>query len=145
MLSFVAPALVFFVADFARRRVAERTARCAVAATSDAAMATVLVPMPGFSNAQLTGGVVRLRHRDVSWMWHPFTIAGAADGAAIVHVFDAGGWTRAFCGLAARQPVVELEVRPYFSTDLSRFVVDAGLAQLINAKPHVLKTSCGLW
>mgnify|MGYP002831322179 CR=1 FL=1 len=71
-----------------------------VAATGDATMATVLVPMPGYAEAQLTGGVVRLRCRDVSWMWHPFTIAGAADGAAIVHVFDAGGWTRALCRLA---------------------------------------------
>ena len=53
-------------------------------------MATVLVPMPGYAEEQLTGGVVRLRCRDVSWMWHPFTIAGAADSAAVVHAFDAG-------------------------------------------------------
>ena len=111
ILAFAAPSVVFIAADSARRRVAERTARCAAAATSDATMATVLVPMPGYCEAQLTGGVVRLRCRDVSWMWHPFTIAGAADGAAIVHVFDAGGWTRALCRLAARQPVLELEVR----------------------------------
>ena len=111
ILAFAAPSVVFIAADSARRRVAERTARCAAAATSDVAMATVLVPMPGYAEAQLTGGVVRLRCRDVSWMWHPFTIAGAADGAAIVHVFDAGGWTRALCRLAARQPVLELEVR----------------------------------
>ena len=111
ILAFAAPSVVFIAADSARRRVAERTARCAVAATSDATMATVLVPMPGYAEEQLTGGVVRLRCRDVSWMWHPFTIAGAADGAAVVHVFDAGGWTRALCRLAARQPVLELEVR----------------------------------
>ena len=111
ILAFAAPSVVFVAADSARRRVAERTARCAVAATGDATMATVLVPMPGYAEEQLTGGVVRLRCRDVSWMWHPFTIAGAADGAAIVHVFSAGGWTRALCRLAARRPVVELEVR----------------------------------
>ena len=34
---------------------------------------------------------------------------------------------------------------PYFTTDPSRFVVDAGLAQLINAKPHVLKMSSTNW
>ena len=33
----------------------------------------------------------------------------------------------------------------YFTTDPSRFVVDAGLAQLINAKPYVLKMSAGDW
>ena len=33
----------------------------------------------------------------------------------------------------------------YFTTDPSRFVVDAGLAQLINANCHVLKMSAGLW
>lgn len=114
ILAFAAPSVVFIAADFARRRVAERTARCALAVTYDGTMATALIPMPGYSEAQLTGGVVRLRHRDISWMWHPFTIAGAADGAAIVHIFDAGrenGWTRSLCRLAARQRVVELEVR----------------------------------
>ena len=50
-------------------------------------MATVLVPMPGFPNAQLTGGVVRLRCRDVSLT----CLTPTRDGAAIVHVFDAGG------------------------------------------------------
>ena len=34
---------------------------------------------------------------------------------------------------------------PYLTTDPSRFVVDAGLAQLINANCHVLKMSAGLW
>ena len=67
ILAFAAPSVVFIAADSARRRVAERTARCAAAATSDVAMATVLVPMPGYAEAQLTGGVVRLRCRDVSW------------------------------------------------------------------------------
>ena len=32
-------------------------------------------------------------------------------------------------------------VEERLTTDPSRFVVDAGLAQLINAKPHVLKMS----
>ena len=114
ILAFAAPSVVFIAADLARRRVAERTARCALFATYDGIMATVMIPMPGYSEAQLTGGVVRLRHRHISWMWHPFTIAGAVDGVAIVHVFDAGrekGWTHCLCRLAARQRVVELEVR----------------------------------
>ena len=34
---------------------------------------------------------------------------------------------------------------PYFTTDPSRFVVDAGLAQLINANCHVLKISLPAW
>ena len=34
---------------------------------------------------------------------------------------------------------------PYFTTDPSRFVVDAGLAQLINANCHVLKMSALVW
>ena len=34
---------------------------------------------------------------------------------------------------------------PYFTTDPSMFVVDAGLAQLINANCHVLKMSALVW
>ena len=34
-----------------------------------------------------------------------------------------------------------IALRPYWAPDPSRFDVDAGLAQLINAKPHVLKMS----
>ena len=34
---------------------------------------------------------------------------------------------------------------PYFTTDPSMFVVDAGLAQLINANCHVLKISLPAW
>ena len=60
ILAFAAPSVVFIAADSARRRVAERTARCAVAATGDATMATVLVPMPGYAKEQLTRGVVRI-------------------------------------------------------------------------------------
>ena len=47
-------------------------------------------------------------------MWHPFTIAGAVDGKAVVPGFDAGAarsWTRAFCDLAPRRPVWALDVR----------------------------------
>ena len=74
MLSFVAPALVFFIADTARRRVSESTARCAVATTPDEKLATVVIPFPGYTSKQLTGGVVRLRRTDISLMWHPMTI-----------------------------------------------------------------------
>lgn len=91
MLSFVAPALVFFVADVARRRACERRATCTAEAGGSAA--TLRVPLPGHAAADLVGGAVRLR-RVGGWAWHPFTIAGAAGGprgvAAVVHVFADG-------------------------------------------------------
>ena len=39
----------------------------------------------------------------------------------------------------------DVGLNPYFTTDPSRFVVDAGLAQLINANCHVLKISLPAW
>ena len=43
---------------------------------------------------------------------------------------------------AQREILADLaHVAPYLTTDPSRFDVDAGLAQLINAKPHALKMS----
>ena len=70
-LAFVAPALIFFVADCARRLVSERTVRCAVVRHGPK-ITTVLVPCPGYTVRQLTGGVFRLRCFRISMMWHPF-------------------------------------------------------------------------
>ena len=118
-LAFCAPVLIFFVADCARRLVSERTVRCAVVRHGPK-ITTVLVPCPGYTVRQLTGGVFRLRCFRISMMWHPFSIAGAAETAdgpvAIIHVFDArdgkeGTWTNALCRLAASAPFIELECR----------------------------------
>lgn len=117
-LSFVAPALIFFVADAARRLLSERTIRCACTRHGPK-LTTILVPCPDYTIKELTGGVFRLRSFAISLMWHPFSISGAIetpDGcAALIHVFDArdgtpGTWTHALCRLAAR-PFIELECR----------------------------------
>ena len=111
MLSFVAPALVFFVADVARRRACERRATCT--AEAGGSVATLRVPLPGHAASDLVGGAVRLR-RAGGWAWHPFTIAGAAGGprgvAALIHVFADGPWTRALVAAAAGG-AVDLDVR----------------------------------
>ena len=53
-LAFVAPALIFFVADGARRLVSERTARRCAVVRHGPKITTVLVPCPGYTVRQLT-------------------------------------------------------------------------------------------
>merc|ERR1711965_1164882 len=146
-LAFVAPALIFFVADCARRLVSERTVRCAVVRHGPK-ITTVLVPCPGYTVRQLTGGVFRLRCFRISMMWHPFSIAGAVETGggpvAIIHVFDArdgkeGTWTNALCRLAASAPFIELECRGLIvaaGSGLAPAVALLRLVRLSNPAPN---------
>eukprot|EP00629_Pelagomonadales_sp_RCC1024_P008767 CAMPEP_0119264446 /NCGR_PEP_ID=MMETSP1329-20130426/3522_1 /TAXON_ID=114041 /ORGANISM="Genus nov. species nov., Strain RCC1024" /LENGTH=423 /DNA_ID=CAMNT_0007264213 /DNA_START=159 /DNA_END=1426 /DNA_ORIENTATION=- len=105
-LVFAAPSLIFFLADVARRHASETPRRCASAVRDG--VATVRVPISAGDDA--TGGVLRLRVRAISPVWHPFSVAAVVEDACIVTVFATGPWTTALCRLAASGSV-ELEAR----------------------------------